>query len=515
MPFDDYMSDVPRGVSTRFLKQQYAPKARWMELEEITKSEQLSYDPRNPGKKVLIGALGSQLIGIEDDRHILTVAGSRSGKSVGLISNLFFYQGSVLATDPKGELADITAQRRSEMGQRIYVLDPFLTASEKVAAFRVSYNPMSVLRMGSQTFLEDAALISESIVVQSGSEKDPHWDESAKNFIEGLIVHVATAAQHKNDRNLIQVRDLIKRVLWVAPQSADVRASNKDKSETPALFEDMKRNALTLMESEATEDIGSSLIAAAMDFYSKGETEMMGVLSTINRHTKFLDYSAFRNVLRDSDFDLAELKRNPRGVSVYLCFPATRAEISKRWMRLFVNQLLDAMDREKTIPAVPVLMCLDEFPVLGYMKQLESAAGLIAAFGVKLWIVLQDWSQGKALYGDRWETFAGNAGIMQCFGNNDLTTTEYVSKRLGKTQIEVARVGEVASDQRDKGLSGKTESIELYDLLTPDEISRQFARDDRLRRQLILWAGHHPIMAQRVVWYDPKFRDLAKEIGMG
>jgi type IV secretion system protein VirD4 len=62
----------------------------------------------------------------------LTVAGSRSGKSVSIIGNLLFYKGSVLATDPKGELANITALRRQELGQEVYVLDPFKTASQKI-----------------------------------------------------------------------------------------------------------------------------------------------------------------------------------------------------------------------------------------------------------------------------------------------------------------------------------------------------------------------------------------------
>jgi type IV secretion system protein VirD4 len=129
--------------------------------------------------------LGSRLIGIEDDRHILTVAGSRSGKSVGLVSNLLFYPGSVLATDPKGELAELTAKRRAELGQKILILDPFDNASAKVAQYRASYNPMSVLSTDSATCLEDAALLAESMVVQAADQKDPHWDESAKNFIEG------------------------------------------------------------------------------------------------------------------------------------------------------------------------------------------------------------------------------------------------------------------------------------------------------------------------------------------
>lgn len=501
--FKDFMQDVPRGDSMRYLRQQKVPQARWMRLDEIAASPTLAYDPRKPGRKILVGALGSRLVGIDDDRHILTCAGSRSGKSVGLIGNLLFYPGSILATDPKGELAEITAKRRAAMGQRIHVLDPFGTASNSVQKWRASYNPVDVLEPGSQTFLEDAALIAESIVVQNPDQKDPHWDESAKNFIEGVIVHVATAPQHAAKRNLVTVRELLKKALWVPPQTDDENEVKKSKAKAkPLLFDELMHNAAALLDDPETEDIGNAVMAAALDFYGKAEGELAGVHSTVNRHTKFLDYTAFRNVLQRSDFRLSDLKSLASGMSIYLCFPATRVELSKRWMRIFVNQMLDAMEREKTKPAAPVLACLDEFPALGYMKQLETASGLIASFGVKLWVILQDWNQGKALYGDRWETFAGNAGIMQFFGNNDLSTTEYLSRRLGKTQVEVARTGEVAQDQQDKGLSGRSESVELYDLLTPDEITRQFARDDRLRRQLVIWAGHHPIMLQRVVYHD-------------
>ena len=228
------------------------------------------------------------------------------------------------------------------------------------------------------------------------------------------------------------------------------------------------------------------------------------MLSTVRRHTKLLDYTAMRNVLSGHDFDLADLKRDPRGVSVYLCLPASRMGLCNRWLRIFINQLLDAMEREKTEPAAPVLVCLDEFPVLGYMRQLEDAAGQIASFRVKLWAVLQDWGQGKALYGERWETFAGNAGILQFFGNNDLATTEYISRRLGKNPrrglAHVRSRAGAARPRPDRPLA----IIELHSLLTPDEISRHFARSDRLKRQLVIWAGFDPMILQRVEYFDEK-----------
>lgn len=492
----DITKDIPRGVSTRYLKQQTVPQARFQETASLIKSSTLSYDPANPGSKILFGALGDKLLGIEDNRHIMTVAGSRAGKSVTLVSNLLFYRGSILATDPKGELANITAERRAALGQKVYVLDPFHYASEHVSGYRASYNPMSILTLGNPTIIEDASLIADAMVIQAANAKDPHWDESAKSFIEGTILHVATDPRYEGRRHLVTVRDLIKKAMMPEPASED------DEDPMCVLEVEMLENAMRLEQHETTADLANAIEGAARDFYEKSDRERDSVLSTVRRHTKFLDYTAMREILTGHDFDLRDLKRDSDGVSIYLCFPATRTEICNRWLRLFINQLLNAMEREKAKPPAPVLVCLDEFPVLGYMRTLESAAGQIASYDVKLWVVLQDWSQGKALYGERWETFTGNAGILQFFGNNDLATTEYISKRLGKTQVETARLGEVGREQQEAGLNGKSSSIELHDLMTPEEISRHFARNDRLKRQLILWAGYHPMILQRVEYFD-------------
>ncbi len=99
---EDFTRDIPRGLSSRYLKQQTAPQARWQTPEVILERKALEYDPRNPGGKILIGAFGNKLVGIEDNRHVLTVAGSRAGKSVTLINNLLFYRGSVHGDGPEG-----------------------------------------------------------------------------------------------------------------------------------------------------------------------------------------------------------------------------------------------------------------------------------------------------------------------------------------------------------------------------------------------------------------------------
>lgn len=492
---DDFLSDIPRGVTTQYLKQQTAPQARWQSPQKIVGSRKLAYDPAAPGEKILIGAIGSKLIGIEDNRHILTVAGSRAGKSVTVISNLLFYRGSVLATDPKAELANITAARRSALGQRVFVLDPFKKANKSAEQFRARFNPMASLRLGSPTIIEDAGLIADGLVIAAG--RDPHWDESSRNFIEGLILHVATAPIHKDERNLVTVRTLIRRAL-------SIEIDGDHDEEYFPLRDEMLTNAARLSRSSTLKHLADAIEGSALDFYEKAENERSSVLSTVRRHTKVLDYASMRAVLSGHDFDLADLKRDPAGITVYLCLPASKIGLCARWLRVFVNQLLDAMEREKAKPSSPVLVCLDEFPVLGHMSQLENAAGQIASFGVKLWVILQDWGQGKALYKERWESFAANAGIMQFFGNNDMATAEYVSRRLGKTLISTTRDGEVGADQAEKGLRGRSDSLELHDLAAPEEVTRLFARSDRLKRQLVICAGLNPMILQRVEYFEPR-----------
>ncbi|ABS65791.1 TRAG family protein [Xanthobacter versatilis] len=488
---DDFTRDVARGVTSRFLHQQAVPQARWEPVDKICASRAMAYDPNNPGGKILVGAIGDRLIGIDDNRHVMTVAGSRTGKSVTVVNNLLFYPGSVLALDPKGELAAITAERRAALGQKVCILDPFNIVPERLARYRVSFNPLMLLDPAGETVIENAGLISDALVIAGG--RDPHWDESARVLIEGLLLHMATAPALEGRRNLIALRDLLGEAL----------KTTGDEEDDPFVLEyAMLSNAARLQRAPETAHLGHILERSARDFYERPANERASVLSTARRHTKLFDFSAMARVLEGHDFDLSELKTTKGGMTVYLCLPASRMGLCSRWLRLFINLLLEAMERERTPVACPVLACLDEFPVLGHMRQIEDAAGQIASFGVRLWIILQDWGQGKALYKERWETFAGNAGIMQFFGNNDLQTTEYVSKRLGKTIVKVTRESEAGTDQRVSGITGRSESIEQFDLLTPDEVSRQFARGDRLKRQLVLWAGYNPLMLQRVEYFN-------------
>ena len=57
-------------------------------------------------------------IGIDSDRHAITIAGSRAGKGAAvMIPNLLRWPHNALVIDPKGEAAEATARKRERMGQ--------------------------------------------------------------------------------------------------------------------------------------------------------------------------------------------------------------------------------------------------------------------------------------------------------------------------------------------------------------------------------------------------------------
>ncbi|MEO1650769.1 MAG: type IV secretory system conjugative DNA transfer family protein [Pseudomonadota bacterium] len=497
----DLFEGFPRGVfetdgAPRTLEDQAMPRAGFLRTSAVRKSRLLAHDR----SKLFLGVIdgkaeaspvtgrwsveGGQPIGFGDDTHALTAAGNRSGKGrSSIVPTLLTYAGSTLGIDIKGELATITANERARDGQAVYVADPFGTVKGSAKRFRARFNPLSILRPSSQTLLEDAGLIADACVVP-GNTQDPHWDESSRAFIEGVVLFVATDQLFEGRRTLPTVRDLI------AGQ-----AEANDTVGMDVLHEQMLAN------NAADPIVRQAIIDAAEDFFSKPDDERGSVLSNTRRHLRFLSYPQIRDSLSGHDFDLDALKTGEDGkpVTIYLCLPAMRMGTCNRWFRLFVNLALAEMERVTSKPKTPVLFCLDEFPVLGHMQSLENAAGQVAGFGVKLWVIVQDLGQLKALYKERWQTFLGNAGLIQLFGLNDLETLEWVSKRLGTTSLIVRNKSEVSDrDATSSGRLGATWSLQTQSLLTVDEIARLFGRYDPLCRQLVLISGFDPIVLQRI-----------------
>jgi type IV secretion system protein VirD4 len=473
--------ELPRGAAQG---QSSLVEARWLSNEELAGSGWRYRDAQQRFAGILLGyrrldGSRDQALGSLDNRHVLTVAGSRGGKGVSLlVPNLLLYDGSVLAIDPKGELARVTARARRAKGQKVVILDPF---GENGRYPSGRFNPLDEIDPNGPNVKDDASLIADALII--GNDRDPHWTDSAQILVKSLILFTLTLP--KEERNLVTVWRLL---ALTHPKVVDIAK----RAEMDA------RNALFLLLRGCRGVFDDAVAGAGERFGGMADRELASVFSTALTQLEFLDSNAMANVLTSSDLRLSELKTQK--TTLYLCLPATRMGTHSRWLRVIINLALVAFEREKRAPDIPVLMMLDEFPVLGHMRSVETAAGLMAGFGVKLWVVLQDLTQIKRHYQDSWETFISNAGVATFWANADQTTLEYISQRLGQTSLRVQQPTGATQSARLAGASATREELRVQRLLSADEAARVLSRETR--RLLVLAAGQRPAILKRAIYYE-------------
>jgi type IV secretion system protein VirD4 len=175
--------------------------------------------------------------------------------------------------------------------------------------------------------------------------------------------------------------------------------------------------------------------------------ELNSILSTALTQTRWLDSRPIaadltRNVvvkrkkLRNlPQPDFGSLKDQP--TTIYLILPARRLGSHSTWMRLMIAAILQPLLQDTKQGKVPVMLMLDEYPALarGGFAIIEDNMAMFRGYGIKLWTVFQDLAQARKLYGDGWESFAGNSGVLQTFAPQDVETAEYLSKRTGLRSV--------------------------------------------------------------------------------
>lgn len=439
------------------------------------------------------------------DRHLLTIAPTRSGKGVAaIVPNLLTYEGSAIVIDPKGENARITAARRGQgdaaqgipgMGQTVHIVDPWGITGLPDAWF----NPMDWLQPDDEDINENAMMLADSIVTRRGST-DPFWDEEAKALLMGLLLYVALDEREQEDRTLGRVRDIIS----------------------------MGKDALTEVLLQMVENPNPIVCSTAERTLSKEEKLRSNVLASLQSHTHFLDSPRIRKSLHASSFKFEDLKSSK--MTVYLVLPADRLETFGRWLRLLVQQALTVNARNIEVkPDKPILFLLDEMAALGRLTMVEQAYGLMAGFGMQLWGIIQDLSQLERIYEKGWETFIGNSGVLQYFGSRDHKTAEYFSKLCGVTTIQkfsftraIARAVGWSSSTSSGGQgggsssSGTSSSVTNSESTTSDLVQRHLAFPDELMvlrddKQLLMVENCNPIPGKKLVWYR---QDQLKALGV-
>ncbi|CDK65270.1 Coupling protein VirD4, ATPase required for T-DNA transfer [Morganella morganii IS15] len=327
--------------------------------------------------------------------------------------------------------------------------------------------------------VSESAILADALVIGEAKGDGAHFEESAKNFLQGLMLYVASL-EDQDTRNLGELRRLL------------------------TVDEDEFYSVLGMMASDEMAAFGIPA-RAANTLMGMADKERGSVLSTARRHTAFLDDPRIAAALSKSDFDLSEIKA--KAMTVYLVMPANRIAPNARFLRLFISTVIASVTSSNEQPAHRVAFILDEFGQLGYMKQIEDAVSLLRGYGLAFWVFIQDLSQLKGTY-PKWQTFLANSA-KTFFGTDDFDTAKYISDSLGKATIEfeTENTGKNSGSgfsggggSMNRGSStGKSQQFAGRELLTPDEVMRLGPE-----RPIILVQGERPYLVERLNYLADK-----------
>lgn len=352
--------------------------------------------------------LTGEIIPYRQDRHVLTIGPNGSGKTRRLLfPNLYRLKDwSIAAIDPKGELFAHTAAHRAATGSRIILLDPFAVVktnyphlAKRFPVESSGFNPVAALDPTSPRFVDQAKSLAVALI-QTEAEREKYWSQAAQALVKGLLMGLRIEAGGE------ACLPLLREVLGLEPQQ---------------LADECARLVAVLGKQ------CPALAASLSEFttYSAQDRELGGVRRTAKVQTDWLDSPEVGEDLKKGAFDFATIKDQP--TTIYLVLPPEYLASHGTWLRIMVSSILRPLLRSVEGRAVPVLFLLDEFAQLGHMEIVEDNYALMRGYGVKLWTVWQDLNQAKILYKDRWESFISNAGIVQAFAPQDMTTRKYLS----------------------------------------------------------------------------------------
>jgi type IV secretion system protein VirD4 len=447
---------------------------------------------------------GSYAITSNTQRHLLTVAPTRSGKLLtSSMPRCLEHPGSLVALDVKdGELSLIAARyRRDYLGHKVVIIDPWDEACSHVGMSPARINVLDWLDPENDDFVEDAMLIAGSIIRDSGG-KDPFWSDEARALIMGLIQYVAATPlvllpTEKKTRDLAQVRRLLN------------LSGYEFKAMVGGKFEKDDDDNVELIHPGMAQSSNEHVRSAAARILNKAGKELSGVISTAQQNTHFLDSPKIQRSLAKSDFSFDELEQGK--IDIFIVLPAGRLYTYSRYLRMLISIAITAVTRFKTKPNPPVYFLIEEAAALGRLKAIETAYGLMAGYGMQLHMIVQDFNQLADLYEKRWQTFIANSGVIQIFGTNDLMTAEYTSRLCGTTTIE--SLSEASAQKRaelfsDPGYLSREDSLISRKLITPDEVTTMHPA-----AQILILAHAHPVACFKTVYFlDQRYRKNNKPV---
>ncbi|MHA3976482.1 type IV secretory system conjugative DNA transfer family protein [Halovulum sp. GXIMD14794] len=427
-----------------------------------------------------LGLMDGQPLFHSGKAHLLTAAPARQGKGINAVfPNLLHYTGSVVVTDPKGDLAAVTAaHRRGRFGQRVVVLNPW--GLHGLPQDRI--NPLeSLIELAGDParqrgLTDEVKATALQLLPEPEDTRNFYFREGSRTILRGALLYLA----------------LCQPKLCTLPEAWCIVANPKRLAR--AVDAMCRSDALGGLLAVLVDDLASQ-IDGNPDQFADFRAGAVQALDIFEPGGYLADAVSF------SDIALADLKSGD--VSIYLAFPQDRIASHGAALGLIVNKAITAVARFDE--RGEVLFILDELANMGKLTGLAESLTALPGLGVRVWMFVQELAELIRIYGPHTaRTLLSQAEVTQSFAVQDFELVKTLSQALGQKTVKTRNynLGRLDTDEVGESLSetGKP-------LMAADEI-RLMGRDE----QLLLVSGLPPVKAQRVpFWFIAPWAEWATD----
>jgi type IV secretion system protein VirD4 len=394
--------------------------------------------------------------------HFLTIAAPGGGKTTAALvpAVLECRKGSLVITDPKGEITAMTRRHRSKVSRVVY-LNPYhadFTAHTGIDYEDTGFNPFDMIDNDANT-RANADKFARLLCVTDRKDSNSYFQDEGAELLSLFITWMVKYEPPEN-RNLTYLYSLVRSTPEQVFEFIDYMGD-------PVLIDDANR---------------------FRDMFEHAPQQWAGVVSKAQLATKrYVPTSPLSEHVCKSGFDPRILKS--KNVTVYILLPSEHIDTGTPWLNMVIGLLGHAVGKAGKARLVTFL--LDELPALGYLPDLRTQMRQYRTSGLRMWLFTQTAAAlyDSDMYGEAgWKDIVGLCKTKQYFNIVEPNLAEDISKQCGeKTRIN--RQFQESSD----GLGISTVGVPL---IRPEEILKMKAG-----KQLILRGDMPPIQARLVPFF--------------
>ncbi len=207
---------------------------------------------------------------------------------------------------------------------------------------------------------------------------------------------------------------------------------------------------------------------------AKAEQTISSTFSTMFTNLSFFAEQTVASLMKDTSFTTDDLMRKAKPLSIFLCVKNADTDRCKAFIKLFISSVINQLTDDYTKPYIHhLLFILDEFPQLGYMKNVEFAMPFVRKYHISFMLIIQSISQleDSSAYGkDKTKAILDNTRVIDIKQVSQEETASWISRRLGNRTVALDSTSH--SYKAGGGSTGGSQSIreEARALMDANEI---------------------------------------------